>query len=70
MFPDWPESAADLVPLPQIDGPKLSPFDFHGQQRIDFLEPLGEGTHSIVFKVKILGSTYALKVVRLIVGWA
>lgn len=63
MFPDWPESVADLVPLPECEGPKLKPFDFHGSQKIDFLEFLGEGLHSFVFKVNILGRVYALKLV-------
>lgn len=63
MYPDWPESADDLVPLPLCDGPKLKPFDFQGPQQIEFLEFLGDGTHSYVFKVKILGEVYALKLV-------
>ncbi|KAH9996643.1 kinetochore Sim4 complex subunit FTA2-domain-containing protein [Xylariaceae sp. FL0662B] len=66
MYPDWPESQADLVPLPSCDGPKLRPFDFQGPQRIDFLEHLGEGTHAHVFKVNILGHTYALKLFRFV----
>lgn len=40
MYPDWPESADDLVPLPTCDGPKLKPFDFQGPQKIEFLEYL------------------------------
>ncbi|KAJ8123556.1 hypothetical protein O1611_g9560 [Lasiodiplodia mahajangana] len=64
MYPDWPESAADLGPLPQCPGPKLGPFDFQGPQKIEFLEILGEGSHSIVFKVRMLGQIYALKVFR------
>jgi hypothetical protein len=63
MYPDWPESAADLVPLPRVNGPKLAPFDFRGPQKIEFLEHLGEGTHSHVLKVRILGQIYALKLV-------
>jgi len=63
MFPRWPKSAADLVPLPRCDGPKMKPFDFQGPQKIEFLERLGEGSHSHVVKVKILGDIYALKVV-------
>ena len=63
MFPELPESEADLVPLPQCEGPKLKPFAFHGPQKIEFLEYLGAGLHSHVFKVKILGSIYALKLV-------
>ncbi|KAJ8131268.1 hypothetical protein O1611_g2357 [Lasiodiplodia mahajangana] len=64
MYPDWPESDADLVPLPKCDGPKLKPFDFQGPQKIEFLERIGEGLHSHVFKVKILGEIYALKLFR------
>lgn len=63
MYPDWPRSDADLVPLPKCDGPKLKPFNFQGPQKIEFLEYLGEGTHAHVVKVKILGQIYALKLV-------
>ncbi|TWU71825.1 hypothetical protein ED733_001846 [Metarhizium rileyi] len=63
MYPDWPDSAADLVPLPQCIGPKLNPFDFHGPQKIIFREYIGEGRHSFVFKVEIHGNMYALKLV-------
>lgn len=63
MYPKWPESDADLVPLPNIPGPKLKPFDFGGPQNIEFLDYLGEGRDVMVFKVKILGQVYALKVV-------
>ncbi|KAG8418655.1 hypothetical protein J3459_012175 [Metarhizium acridum] len=38
MYPDWPDSVTDLVPLPQCPGPKLKPFDFQGPQKINFLE--------------------------------
>lgn len=63
MYPDWPKSAADLVPLPRCDGPKLGPFMFHGSQRIEFLEYIGEGSHAHVFKVRIRENIYALKLV-------
>lgn len=63
MYPDWPQSSADLVPLPQIDGPTLAAFDFQGPQKIEFLEHVGEGLHAHVFKVRILGGIYALKIV-------
>lgn len=63
MYPDWPESEADLMPLPQVDGPKLKAFKFSRARKIDFLEYAGAGTHSQVFKVKIEGEIYALKVV-------
>ncbi|MBE3043291.1 hypothetical protein IMZ48_12115 [Candidatus Bathyarchaeota archaeon] len=63
MYPDLPESPADLVPLPLCDGPKLKPFDFHGPQKIKFLEYIGEGGHSHVYKIEIMGKLYALKLV-------
>ncbi len=63
MYPDWPRTSADLVPLPRCDGPKLQPFDFHGKQQIEFLEYIGEGSHAHVFKVKIHKQIYALKLV-------
>ncbi|KAJ4213473.1 hypothetical protein NW759_010892 [Fusarium solani] len=55
MYPDWPESPSDLVPLPLCEGPKLEPFDFQGPQKIDFLQHIGEGSHSHVFKFKFVG---------------
>jgi hypothetical protein len=63
MYPDWPQSDADLVPLPLCNGPKLKPFDFQGPQKMEFLGHLGEGMHAHVFKVKILERVYALKIV-------
>ncbi|KAM6525385.1 hypothetical protein FALCPG4_010934 [Fusarium falciforme] len=54
MYPDWPESAFDLVPLPHCDGPKLEPFDFQGPQKIEFLEYIGEGAHAHVFKFRFV----------------
>lgn len=63
MYPDWPESDADLVPLPRCHGPKLKPFDFQGPQKIEFLDYIGEGLHAHVFKIKIMGKIYALKLV-------
>ncbi|KAK1834584.1 kinetochore Sim4 complex subunit FTA2-domain-containing protein [Podospora conica] len=64
MYPDWPRSKADLVPLPLCDGPKLKAFDFKGKQQIEFLEYLGEGLHAHVFKVRIRRKIYALKLFR------
>ncbi|XXH01048.1 hypothetical protein Hte_007399 [Hypoxylon texense] len=66
MYPDWPLSSADLVPLPRCDGPKLKPFDFQGPQAIDFLEYVGEGLHAHVVKVRIHGQIYALKLFRFV----
>jgi hypothetical protein len=65
LYPELPQSGSDLIPLPQrVNGPKLKPFDFQGSQQIEFLDYLGEGLHSHVIKVKILGQIYALKLVR------
>ncbi|KAI0554208.1 kinetochore Sim4 complex subunit FTA2-domain-containing protein [Xylaria curta] len=66
MYPDWPRTDADLVPLPRCDGPKLQPFDFGGPQAIEFLEYVGEGLHAHVFKVAIRGQIYALKLFRFV----
>ncbi|KHN95789.1 uncharacterized protein MAM_06401 [Metarhizium album ARSEF 1941] len=66
MYPDWPESAADLVPLPRCDGPKLKAFPFPGPQKMEFLEYLGEGLHAHVFKIRISGQVYALKLFRFV----
>ncbi|EMR71838.1 hypothetical protein UCREL1_1113 [Eutypa lata UCREL1] len=48
------------------DGLKLKPFNFQGPQKIEFLEHLGEGLYAHVFKVKILGKIYALKLFRFV----
>lgn len=61
MYPETPQSVAGLVPLPQGNGPKIKAFDFQGPQQIEFLDRLGSGIHSIVFRVKIRGQIYALK---------
>lgn len=64
MYPELPNSLTELVPLPLCDGPKLKPFKFHGDvQSITFVELLGEGAHSRVFKVEINNKLYALKLV-------
>lgn len=63
VYPSLPMSPQDLEPLPPCDGPKLKPFNFQGAQQIEFLERLGDGLHAIVFKIKIAGRVYALKVV-------
>ncbi|KAK4145150.1 uncharacterized protein C8A04DRAFT_36070 [Dichotomopilus funicola] len=64
MYPDWPRSREDLVPLPQCDGPKLNPFKFDGNPSIEFLDYLGEGLHAHVFKVRMDNQIYALKLFR------
>ena len=55
----------DSQTLPPGDGPKLYPFPDR-QAEITFLELLnpGENLRSYVFKVRISGQTYALKIVR------
>lgn len=64
MYPELPNSLADLTTHPPCDGPKLSPFKFHGDvQNIKFLEKIGQGLHSYVFKVEIGNKLYALKLV-------
>ena len=58
-------------PLPPGDGPSLAPFE-HRKEPVEFLELLSlpeaedssKGGHGHVFKVRIKGSVYALKVVR------
>lgn len=68
MYPDWPRSSADLVLLPRCSGPKLKPFDFSGAQTTEFLEHVGEGLHTHVFKVQIRGQIYTLKLVGVTVA--
>ncbi|KFA51010.1 hypothetical protein S40293_11164, partial [Stachybotrys chartarum IBT 40293] len=46
-----------------IPGPKLEPFVFKGPREIEFLDELGVGGHSFLFKVRIDGVLYALKLV-------
>lgn len=49
--------------LPPIPGPKLHPFRAKPVD-IDFIEEIGRGLHSIVFKASLDDSLYALKIVR------
>jgi Kinetochore Sim4 complex subunit FTA2 len=58
--------------LPRIKGPKLSRFKDGNYHKIEYLELLGtdgegqlNGDHGYVFKVRIDGELYALKIVRL-----
>ncbi|KAI0117848.1 kinetochore Sim4 complex subunit FTA2-domain-containing protein [Nemania sp. FL0031] len=52
-----------MAGLPNVPGPKLHPFDTTSQRlKIDFLEQIGKGLHSFVWKVKIHGEIYALKI--------
>ncbi|ETS84399.1 hypothetical protein PFICI_02424 [Pestalotiopsis fici W106-1] len=54
--------------LPPIPGPKLGPFQSPngnaGRLEIEFLNELGTGAHSIVWKVKIDGTLFALKLFK------
>ena len=60
--------------LPRIKGPKLRRFKDGHYKRIEYLELLGRsddeeqlanGDHGYVFRVRIDGELYALKIVRL-----
>ena len=64
IFPDWPSCPADLVPLPQVEGPKLKPFDFGGPQRIEFVKYIASGLHGHAVHARIHGKDYAIKLVR------
>ncbi|CAJ2509462.1 Uu.00g144880.m01.CDS01 [Anthostomella pinea] len=49
--------------LPDVPGPKLAPFNAKGKQpHIDFIECIGNGLHSLVWKVRIDGKLYALNI--------
>lgn len=50
-------------PLPEVEGPRLPPFPNH--HTIEFLQYLGYGLTAHVFKARINGQIYALKVVRI-----
>lgn len=54
---------ADL--LPRVPGPKLGPFTPTGEAEIKFISYLGSpySEHAYVWKVKINGKRYALKMV-------
>lgn len=45
------------------------PFNFHGPQDIEFLDFLGRGAHSYVFKIRIGERLLTLKVVRCVYAW-
>lgn len=51
--------------LPSIEGPKLRRFKGGNYNRIEYEELLGSGDHGYVFRVRIDGELYALKLVRL-----
>lgn len=53
-----------MAGLPNVPGPKLYPFDT-GTDPLDleFIEEIGKGLVSYVWKVRINGNEYALKIV-------
>ncbi|KAH9998178.1 kinetochore Sim4 complex subunit FTA2-domain-containing protein [Xylariaceae sp. FL0662B] len=52
-----------MAGLPLLPGPKLEPFRFKtNNSSIEFIEALGDGVDSTVWKVSIDGSIYALKI--------
>lgn len=57
------DSTHSPLALPTVAGPKIEPFDFDGEQKIEFIKKLGTGCHSEVFQVKINEKDYALKLV-------
>lgn len=50
--------------LPPIPGPKINQFTVDGSIDLVFLQKLGDGSDSSVYKVEISGQVYSLKVVR------
>lgn len=53
-----------MAGLPEVPGPKLYPFDTGGEPlNLEFIEEIGKGLVSFVWKVRINGSEYALKIV-------
>lgn len=53
-----------MAGLPVVPGPKLYPFDTGGDPlNLEFIEELGKGLVSYVWKVRINGNEYALKIV-------
>lgn len=57
-----------MILLPPIPGPKIGQFLTKGSGQITFLELLGFGTDAEVYKVKIDGHNYSLKVVCYLEG--
>lgn len=56
-----------LEPMPDLEGPKLGPFtDDLLSHDVEFLDLLNGGVHSLVYKTKIDGKLYALKIVRIL----
>lgn len=50
--------------LPNVPGPKTYPFESGSKQlQIDFINEIGSGLHGVVWKVKINGEIFALKIV-------
>ncbi len=58
-----------LVPLPDMPGPRLAPFKDGEAGEVEFLAPLGSGLHGSVFKARIDGEIYALKLVSICLSW-
>lgn len=53
-----------MAGLPDVPGPKLYPFNTDGDVfNLEFIEELGKGLVSYVWKVKINNNEYALKIV-------
>lgn len=53
---------ADLPLVPDCEGPRLHPYNRKGTDEIEFIDEVGHGAHAHVFKVRIDGKIYALKV--------
>lgn len=64
MMPQRRHPAAFVEEIPRCEGPKLHRFK-HYNARIEWLEKLGqdESAHGFVFRAKIKGRDYAVKVV-------
>lgn len=55
-------------PLPRREGPKLGPFEYKtANHEITFLKYIGGGLHGHIFKVKIEGTIYALKMANIVI---
>lgn len=52
----------DLPPVPDCEGPRLNPYNPKGTPEIEFIDEVGKGAHAHVFKVRIEGKVFALKV--------
>ena len=60
------QSIFNMAMIPDVPGPKLGPFRHDlWPLPIDFVEPIGEGSDAVVWKVRIEERLYALKIVRI-----